>query len=55
MKTTLIRTFVVALALSGMAATASVSNSAKHVATPTVAGVPQPVCPPGDPNGCGIL
>jgi hypothetical protein len=54
MKTLIIRAFVVALTLTGAAATAHTSNvSAKKAVV--VSGVPPtPLCPYGDPNGCGI-
>jgi hypothetical protein len=53
MKNTLIRAFVVALALSGAAATVRTSNAHTVVAGgPT--GFPIPLCPPNDPNACGI-
>ena len=53
---TVVRAFVVALALTGAVASAHTTNnvaSAKPVITRTSA-MPVPSCPPGDPDGCGI-
>ncbi|SEG61715.1 hypothetical protein SAMN05421819_3831 [Bryocella elongata] len=51
MKITLVRALVVALALAGFSAT---TVSAKTTVKPATSAVPVPLCPPGDPNGCGI-
>ena len=51
-----IRAFVVVLALTGAAAStqiASASASTKVIATKTSA-MPTPMCPPDDPAACGI-
>ncbi len=53
---TLIRAFVVVLALTGAAAStqiASASSQAKVTAAKTSA-IPIPTCPPDDPDACGI-
>jgi hypothetical protein len=52
----IVRTFVIALALTGAVATVHANGSTK--ATTVHAGKtsawPVPTCPPDDPNGCGI-
>ena len=53
MKTFMIRAFVVALALTGAAATAH-SKTIGHSVTANASAYPVPMCPPHDPNGCGI-
>lgn len=53
MKNTLIRAFVVALALSGAVATVHTSNT-RLTADAGGGSYPVPLCPPNDPNGCGI-
>ncbi|WP_213804822.1 hypothetical protein [Granulicella sp. dw_53] len=52
----IVRAFVVVLALTGAAAStqiASASNQTKVIAAKTSA-VPTPMCPPDDPDACGI-
>lgn len=53
MKNTLIRAFVVALALSGAVATVHTSNT-RAMADASGGGFPIPICPPNDPDACGI-
>lgn len=51
----IVRAFVVALVLTGSAATAYTANSGAIVTkATTVSAMPKPTCPPDDPNGCGI-
>jgi hypothetical protein len=53
---TIVRAFVVVLALTGAAAStqiASASNQTKVIVAKTSA-MPIPMCPPDDPNACGI-
>ena len=54
MKNFTVRAFVLALALTGAAATAHSSKTTGHVLTTSAQGLPLPVCSPNDPNGCGI-
>ncbi len=52
----IVRAFVVALALTGAVASTQIS-SAKAQTRVTVAktsAMPVPMCPPDDPNACGI-
>lgn len=54
---TIVRAFVVALALTGFAASTQISNAAKTSNKVTIAKVsaaPVPTCPPDDPNSCGM-
>jgi hypothetical protein len=53
MKNTVIRAFVVALALTGAAATAH-SKTTGHVLVANASAMPVPLCPQNDPQGCGI-
>lgn len=53
MKNTLIRAFVIVIALSGVASTAY-SKTTKHVLETNVSALPVPMCPWNDPKGCGI-
>ena len=53
---TIVRAFVVVLALTGAAAStriASASAQTKVIPAKTSA-MPIPMCPPNDPNACGI-
>jgi hypothetical protein len=52
-----VRAFVVALVLTGAAASTQTTTSASakaNVIAPKTAGMPIPVCPPKDPNACGF-
>jgi hypothetical protein len=53
MKNTMIRAFVVALALTGAAASAH-SKTTGHVVIANASSMPVPACPWNSPNGCGI-
>jgi hypothetical protein len=53
----IVRTFVIALALTGAVASISANGSTKAATTVHAAKTsawPVPACPPNDPNGCGI-
>jgi hypothetical protein len=52
----IVRAFVVVLALTGAAATTMTpSASAQHKITATrTSMLPVPMCPPSDPNACGM-
>ncbi len=53
----LVRAFVLVLALTGAAATTTLTSSASTQHKVSAAGVsclPIPSCPPNDPNGCGM-
>lgn len=52
----LVRVFALALVATGAVAsvhTASATTT-KNTITPRSSALPTPMCPPGDPNGCGI-
>jgi hypothetical protein len=53
---TIIRAFVVALVVTGVAATTQTSNAAtkNKIARARTSMLPVPTCPPNDPNACGI-
>jgi len=57
MKTIYVRGLVLTLALVGFGASRISATAPKTVsmAAPTDPSSPTPMCPPGDPNGCGIL
>ncbi len=57
MKSIIIRTAVVALVLTGAAASTQVSAATSNSSKVTVArnsALPTPMCAPDDPNGCGM-
>jgi hypothetical protein len=52
-----VRAFVLALAVTGIAATAQISSASTkaNVALPAkTSAMPVPMCPPNDPNACGL-
>jgi hypothetical protein len=51
-----IRAFVVVLVLSGAAATTQTSSASTQskVTVARTSMLPIPMCPPDDPNGCGM-
>lgn len=51
-----IRALVVVLALTGAAATTQTSSASTQnkVVTARTSMLPVPMCPPDDPNGCGM-
>lgn len=55
---TIVRAFVVALALTGFAASTQISTStskaSSKVTMAKVSAAPVPSCPPNDPNACGM-
>ncbi len=50
----IVRAFVIALTLTGAAASAVTPKINAKTITPATKAFPIPMCPPGDPNGCGI-
>jgi hypothetical protein len=51
----LVRAFVIALTLTGAVASAhTVNASAKANKTMVASAYPVPMCPPDDPNACGM-
>lgn len=54
--TTIVRSLVIALAVTGAIASTSVNGSTAKATTISAktSASPVPFCPPGDPNGCGI-
>jgi hypothetical protein len=55
MKNNIVRAFVLVLAVAGFSATkVSAMHTANVVAANTEPSSPTPMCPFGDPNGCGI-
>lgn len=55
---TIVRAFVVALALTGFAASTQISTSTSQTSSKVtmakVNSAPVPSCPPDDPNACGM-
>jgi hypothetical protein len=50
------RAFVIALTITGALATASTPyNSDNSSVITKLSSIPIPVCPPNDPNACGIV
>ena len=52
----IVRAFVVVLVLTGAAATTQTSSAPTQnkVTVAKVSMLPVPMCPPDDPNGCGM-
>lgn len=50
----IIPAFVIALALTGAVASGQGPVASAAIARPKANALPVPMCPPGDPNGCGI-
>ncbi len=52
----IVRTFALALVVTGAVASAHTTNSTSSVAALSgrSMALPVPMCPPDDPNGCGI-
>ena len=48
------RAFVAALALTGAAASLYTSTASAQRTTPKPGSLPIPMCPPNDPNHCGM-
>jgi hypothetical protein len=52
---TIVRTFVLVLAITGIAASTQVSASTQtKVTVAKTSALPIPTCPPNDPNACGM-
>ena len=51
---TLVRAAVIVLPLTGSAAYTQINHHGSTVLTARVNSRPAPMCPPDDPNGCGI-
>ena len=54
MKTLFVRGFVLALALTGFAASTQVSSATATKVSVASANVIPPSCDPNDPNACGV-
>ncbi len=51
----LIRAFALSLVVTGAVASSQISNNPTSATlTGKISAPPVPMCPPGDPNGCGI-
>jgi hypothetical protein len=52
----LVRAFVVVLALTGAAASTRIASASdqSNVTVSKTSAIPIPMCPPDDPNACGI-
>jgi hypothetical protein len=54
---TIVRAFVAVLVLTGAVATTQISSASTTTAKLTIgksSAMPTPMCPPDDPNSCGI-
>ncbi len=53
---TIIRAFVVVLALTGAAASTQIASASAQtkVTVAKTSAMPIPMCPPNDPNACGM-
>lgn len=50
----IVRSLVIALAVSGAIATSYTSSASAKTVTAKTSAMPVPACPPGDPDGCGM-
>lgn len=51
----LVRAFVLSLVVTGaVASTQTISSSSASIMATRNSAMPTPMCPPDDPNGCGI-
>ena len=52
----LVRAFVVVLALTGIAASTQIASASAQtkVSVAKTSAIPVPMCPPDDPDACGI-
>lgn len=50
----IVRSFVVALALTGAIASSYAKAPSAAVKVAKTSAMPAPLCPPSDPNGCGF-
>lgn len=50
----IVRSFVIALALTGAIATTATTSAKATVASAKTSAAPAPRCPLNDPNGCGL-
>ena len=51
---TIVRFFVVALAVTGAFATTATTSASAKISAAKTSAMPAPRCPWNDPNGCGI-
>jgi hypothetical protein len=50
----IVRAFVVALVLTGAAASTQITSAQTKVAVAKTSAMPIPMCAPDDPNACGM-
>ena len=48
------RIFALSLVITGAVASTHIANAAQPTVGARVSALPVPMCPPDDPNGCGI-
>ena len=48
------RIFAISLVITGAVASTHLANASQPSAHAKVSALPIPVCPPSDPNGCGM-
>jgi hypothetical protein len=48
------RMFALSLVVTGAIASTHIANAAQPTAGAKISAIPVPVCPPDDPNGCGL-
>jgi hypothetical protein len=53
---TIVRFFVLALVVTGAAASTQIASASSQnkVTVAKVSAIPTPMCPPDDPNACGL-
>lgn len=48
------RIFALSLVITGAVASTQIANASQYTASAKVSALPIPLCPPDDPNGCGL-
>jgi len=48
------RIFALSLVVTGAVASTHIASASQPSASARVSALPVPVCPPDDPNGCGV-
>jgi len=48
------RIFALSLVVTGAVASTHIANASQPAVSAKMSSIPVPMCPPDDPNGCGI-
>lgn len=50
----ILRAFALSLVVTGLVASTHIAKASQPSVGSRIADIPVPMCPPGDPSGCGI-